>query len=187
MSSYQAITRTVIMLGTIAVGIMAWRVYGPPAEKLAPVINRSVVVVNEWLGRAQPEATVEPLPTPRLRAAEESPSTISLQISSPPLRVDADVEQASHSEPLPSRPLESQLAADAGNAQIEDLLAQLKRLGAKETSLQPWGNAGKAFRFQCRLASAENPTIERHFDAIEGDPRAAVEKVLESVRRQLGQ
>jgi hypothetical protein len=185
MSSYQAITRTVIMLGTIAVGIMAWRVYGPPAEKLAPVINRSVEVVNEWLGRMPSEPAIEPLPAPTLRVAEESPPAISLPIG-PPLRVDADIEPAGHSEPIPPSPLHTRLAADSVNVQIEDLLAQLKRLGAMDTSLQPWGSAGKSYRFQCRLVSAENPTIERHFDAIEADPRAAVEQVLESVRRQLG-
>lgn len=184
MSSYQAITRTIIMLGTIAVGIMAWRVYGPPAEKLAPIINRSVEVANELLGRTGTGKPSEHLPAPELSVAKESPPAI-FRPGNPPLRVDTEVEPAGHSEPFVPGPLPSRSLANSNRAQIDDLLAQLKSMGAVDTILQPWGSSGQTYRFQCRVASSEDPAIDRHFDAIDSDPRTAVKRVLESVRQHL--
>ncbi|MEX2171023.1 MAG: hypothetical protein WD851_17015 [Pirellulales bacterium] len=168
MNTYQAVTRTVIMLGTLAVGVMAWLVYGPPPERLAPVVNRAVELVNQTFGRERTEPVAPALPAPQFAAIGDASAT-----RLPPgvaLRVDEEVAPAT-------------FADDSTVESLDKLLDRLHSLGATDAELKPWGSAGQTYRCQCHLAVADNPGLVRHFDAIATDAQAAVEQVLAEVER----
>jgi hypothetical protein len=90
-----------------------------------------------------------------------------------PLRVDPEVAPASFEKVQGEPPATSP----------EDLLARLRSLGAVDAELKPWGATGQTYRCQCRAANPANPTLERHFDAIDSDPRRAIEQVLAEFER----
>jgi hypothetical protein len=172
MNTFQAATRTVIMLGTLAVGIMAWQVYGPPPEQLAPLVNRAIELANESLGREpEPTASGTMPPPPLMPNADSAAAPLP---PAAPLRVDPEVAPASYANEMTQPP-----PAKSTDA----LLARLHSLGALEAELKPWGATGQAYRCQCRAANPANPTLERRFDAIDSDPRRAVEQVLADLQR----
>lgn len=174
MNAYQAITRTIIMLGTLAVGMMAWQVYGPPPERLAPIVNRAMELANQTLGRDEAEPRALEMPPPRLSAIDD-PTVLPLP-ERMPLRVDPEVAPATHTQA-------SHAAETSPQGSVEELLERLRSLGGVDVEMKPWGATGQAYRCQCRVASVENPALERHFDAIATDPRAAIEQVLAEVER----
>jgi hypothetical protein len=172
MNKFQAVSRTVIMLGTLVVGILAWQVYGPPPEKLAPLLNRAVEMANKSLGREPEPPSPETLPPPQLMPMDDSvakPLTPAAQ-----LRVDGEVAPASYASETTHPPA-------ANNT--EALLLHLRSLGALEPELKTWGSSGNSYRCQCRAANPANPTLERHFDAIDDDPQGAVEQVIAQMER----
>lgn len=171
MNTFQAATRTVIMLGTLAVAMMAWQVYGPPPEKLAPILDRAFQLANESLGSEPLAPEPSDMSPPRMEEVYE-PSTGPLPPATP-LRVDSEVAPASFINPPSETP----------SANPEALLARLRSLGAVDAELKPWGATGQTYRCQCRAANPANPTLERHFDAISNDPRGAVEQVLVELER----
>jgi hypothetical protein len=152
---------------------MAWKVYGPPPEQLAPIVNRVVELARQTFGRrgAKPVPNA-PLPQP--------PALSDLAIqgapNSAPLRVDPEVAPAAHVEAAP-------LNEDSRAVTTDELLARLRSLGAVDAELKPWGTAGQTYRCVCRVPSAENPTLERHFDAIATDAKAAVDQVVAEIER----
>jgi hypothetical protein len=174
MNTYLAVTRTIIMLGTITVGAMAWKVYGPPAEQLAPVVNRVVELANQTLGRGavQPKPKSSEPPAPRLVAIRDS--VLEPLPGGAPLRVDREVAPAAHFLDIPTHPTPQTVSTDA-------LLGQLHLLGAVDVELKPWGATGQTYRCACRMASAANPTLERNFDAVATDAKSAVEQVLADI------
>ena len=174
MNTYQAVTRTIIMLGTLAVAVMAWQVYGPPPERLAPFVNRAVELAHQSLGRDKTEPISQELAPPQLSAIDDP-----LALPLPPgtsLRVDSEVAPATYAQ-------ESPTSATSPIESTNELLDRVRTLGAVDAELKPWGATGQTYRCQCRVPSVENPVLERHFDAIATDPRAAVEQVLMEIER----
>jgi hypothetical protein len=58
---------------------------------------------------------------------------------------------------------------------------RLRELGTTFSRLETWGPQGERFRFQCRVATGEDPTEARHFEATDSQPLGAIEKVLAEV------
>jgi hypothetical protein len=172
MNTYLAVTRAIIMFGTITVGAMAWKVYGPPPEQLAPIVNRVVELANQTLGRDAVQPKSSELSAPRLLGISEA--AIEPLPGGVPLRVDPEVAPAAHLLEIPTHP-----AAQVAGADV--LLGRLRSLGAVDVDLKPWGATGQAYRCACRLASPANPTLERNFDAIATDAKSAVEQVLTDI------
>lgn len=172
MNTYLAITRTIIMFGTITVGAMAWKVYGPPPEQLAPIVNRAVELANQTLGRDATSPKSSELSAPRLAAIGDS--VIEPLPGGAPLRVDPEVAPASHFLDIPTHSAPQAANADA-------LLSRLRSLGAVEVEVKPWGATGQTYRCACRMASPSNPTLERNFDAVAANAKSAVEQVLADI------
>jgi hypothetical protein len=174
MNSYFAITRTIIMFGTIMVGAMAWKVYGPPPEQLAPIVDRVAELAAQAVGREQANPSLSGTHPPRQAA---SPSLLPLPApSGASLRVDREVAPATVANQAPPY-------AQPQSARIDELLAPLRSLGVVDAELKPWGATGQTYRCACRVASAENPTLERHFDAVAADAQSAVEQVVGEIEQ----
>jgi hypothetical protein len=173
MNTYLAVTRTIIMLGTLLVGAMAWKVYGPPPEQLAPIVNRVVELASQTFGHEDDESKAFAVPTESL-ALTEAP-TFPMP-SSAPLRLDPEVAPAAYSQGAKAN-------VSAPAASTDELLERLRLLGAVDAELKPWGGSGQTYRCVCRVASSENPTLERHFDAIAADAQSAVEQVESEIER----
>jgi hypothetical protein len=75
-------------------------------------------------------------------------------------------------------PLASAPPRDPRFAAIEE---KLHRLGATYYLLESWGSHRRLYRFQCEMAVDGNPRLNRHFEATDADPRAAMTKVMAEV------
>jgi hypothetical protein len=74
-------------------------------------------------------------------------------------------------------------AADPVDRQYD----RLRHLGATSSRLETWGPQGDRFRFQCRVATGDDPTEARHFEATDSQPLRAIEKVTAQVEDWRGQ
>jgi hypothetical protein len=62
---------------------------------------------------------------------------------------------------------------------------RLRQVGATYYRLETWGQEGRRFRFQCRVAADQTTGWARHFEATDPQPIQAVAKVLASVESWL--
>lgn len=194
----QTFLRLVVMAGTLAVGCMAWRLYGPPAEDVAWLTNRAVELVDRALSdptlqdgpagqeiSAPLEVTTEPAPmasaTPWDGVAPETSQALEAV-------VDPAVTPATNLEPI--EPLEvaddasatspALLASLEGAPASRQLLEELRRLGADDLAVAPWGADGHWCRFKCSLPTPSG--FRRLFDSIQPDPSDALAAVVRDVR-----
>ena len=58
---------------------------------------------------------------------------------------------------------------------------RLRELGATYYLLETWGQDGSLYRFHCKVALSDNPRYNRHFEATDANPMAAMQQVLEQV------
>ncbi|MCA9099649.1 MAG: hypothetical protein R3C10_06290 [Pirellulales bacterium] len=75
----------------------------------------------------------------------------------------------------PAAPLDPQLA--------ERLTGVLRDNGATYYRLERWGDDGRLYRFQCKMAVGGNPQVNRHFEATDADANRAIQRVVENVRQ----
>ncbi len=168
-SSFQTLSRAVIMLGTLVVGGLAWCVYGPPPERLAPILNEASRLVNEALAR-------DGSPTPdtdrdNLTAWDDPQAAFAA--------LDAVVADG---EAWPSAVAPA--IATPSTTSPED---QLRQLGAHEVAVDAWGQSG-LYRCRCVVPVAGSTDFLRNFDAVEPTAEQAIERVASDVRAwQLGQ
>jgi hypothetical protein len=64
---------------------------------------------------------------------------------------------------------------------VSRLLSQLQELGAADAQVMPWGSSGQLYRCCCQAKLAETSPLARHFEAVAGEPTAAVEQVVAKV------
>jgi hypothetical protein len=67
--------------------------------------------------------------------------------------------------------------------QCEELLGQLRQLGASYYALETWGAQGRYFRFQAKVAAGSGASYARHFEAIDPDAEEAMASVVGQVER----
>lgn len=64
---------------------------------------------------------------------------------------------------------------------FRDMEQRLRSLGATYYLLESWGTEGNLYRFHVKMALAGNPNYNRHFEATDADPLAAMHRVLDEV------
>ena len=179
MDTIRAVYRLAVMLGTLVVLGMAFVAYGPPPEKLGPLIdcawNQASESLVEWRkdsrGNKRGDAAELEL-TPLAPAAAPPPTmTVSdrVEIPPPPLFTDA-VDEAN--QPRPSG--------------VQQLLAELNAMGMGEHRLDRFGTTGQLYRFSCRVAYPGQVAMQQHLEAVAATPGEAVANVLrqlEAARR----
>ena len=97
---------------------------------------------------------------------------------------DNQASQVTYLETQP--PLENRsqpLTAENAELWIQD---RLKALGALHYRLQTAGPHGELFRFQCTMASPENPDAAQTFEVIDAQRQRAMQRLLEQVEAWLG-
>jgi hypothetical protein len=118
------------------------------------------------------------------QSAPTAPSAAAGALSNSPLPVTpalitpTPAEKAPDASP-PAAP--STLADGPAQDRVPALLSHLEKLGAAEPKLAAWGDSGHLYRFSCRAALADSPSLTRHFESVAEEPAAAVEQVVAKV------
>lgn len=185
--------RSTIMLGTLIVGGMALYLYGPPPEEAASMLEgaleRGSALIAEFSTNASgPTPTTTRGPAPASLAP--APPTRSLSAQSSWLNAAAPLSPlpntALSNAPLPSMTMRTAAGRRsirlASHAELAPLAAELQRLGATDLDLQPWGDAGSLYRFQCAAPISGGGGFTKHCESIDRSPEAAVLAVLYQVR-----
>jgi hypothetical protein len=205
--SFTTIYRVVVMLAVGAVVVKGWKMYGPTTEQVkAALVNVTEIAESTWKGGSAPSDKTGSSPADKGSVAPPYGNTAQQPASADPARPPAaTLTQSTANVPtsvlpnssMPASPalITPPQAEQAANApapsttssptKTEDrvpvLLSQLKKLGAAETKLAPWGDSGHLYRFSCRAALADSPSLTRHFESVAEEPAAAVEQVVAKV------
>ncbi|QDU91786.1 hypothetical protein Pla175_52170 [Pirellulimonas nuda] len=161
---FQTLARAVIMMGTLVVGALAWCVYGPPPEQLAPLLNKANQLVNQALrGDASGPAGAPHSDT--LAAWDDPEAALKM------LPTDA----------WPSAPELAAAPALAGDPALGAPIRQLEELGAHEVAVDAWGQSG-LYRCRCVVPVAGSVDFLRNFDAVESTADLAAQRVAADIR-----
>lgn len=183
MESFKVVYRAAVMIGTLIVGALAYRVYGPQLEKLAPVLSRAKQVIADSISPSEakgeedsplPAAPMDPL-TPSQPAgfiADEEPQPI----HAPPL-VDPAVKTVGGESAVPLGPQ----SPGSNRSPVAMVVDELKSRGIQRYSFTPWGNNGEYYRFHCAAPLAGGSGFTRHFEAVSADPAEAAQEVLRQI------
>lgn len=203
MPSTTTIYRVVVMIAVGAIVVKGWKLYGPTTEQVkATAVNVVEIAESTWKGQSatgdgQSSSTKAGVAPPYANKTQQA-------LTADPARPAAATLTQSDASPragvlpnatLPSSPAlitpppvaqaPSTQAPAPGSAPAGDrvpvLLSQLEKLGAAETKLAPWGDSGHLYRFSCRAALADSPSLTRHFESVAEEPAAAVEQVVAKV------
>jgi hypothetical protein len=203
METIRSLYRFTVMAATLAIGVMAWRLYGPPASECRRIAARGIEIARSWWSDAPIPASGRANASPRLLPMEPRPAIAGAPLTAPPL--------VAESPNLPPRRPEAvsgltsgavspvadanaavapavELAAGSTSAdsakhgdRLTELFAQLAELDVQEPQLSAWGKGGRFYRFCCRASLQQSPDFTRHFESIADDPHTAVEEVLAEV------
>lgn len=85
-----------------------------------------------------------------------------------------------------SVPARAPVSEEPKDSPFSAMQRRLEDLGAMDYRLQSWGADGCVYRFHCRMAVAEDPDWNRHFEATAGDPLEAITQVVEEIEAWRG-
>jgi hypothetical protein len=185
-SSLVTALRALIMLSVlVALPLAALRGARLP-ERAWKVVEAVQERVGELIGRPAAASETADLPPLDLSlplrhpAQEVAPSAMPEPIVAPlepPRDVSPTHLTAARVEPT-TRPTSS--AGDG--APLRTIQRELRALGATDCVLETWGERGELYRFQADVAVRHDPNFHRNFQALHGDPLAAMREVLAQVR-----
>ncbi len=166
------------MVGTLVLGALAYRAYGPQLEKLAPFVDRAKQLATETFSsedEVQPPAADTAM-APLTPAPPEAFQADAQPLHAPPL-VDSQVHPVGGQQlqPVAPGPIE------ADRSPVALVFDELKNRGISRCSLDPWGDNGEFFRFHCEAPVAGGSGFTRHFEAVSANPAEAAQEVLRQV------
>lgn len=178
MQALQAAYRATVMIGTLVVGALAYRAYGPQLETLTPLVGRLQELAAEvcWPASTTPQApdVSSGLTHPDRFVASASP----LAAIEPPQLLDANVQPAASWDPPPPPATRTTPSAESPVAVV---IRELNERGVSEYSLNKWGSSGEFYRFYCSAPWGDGGRYIRQFEAVAADPAEAAERVLQQV------
>jgi hypothetical protein len=203
MEAIRTLYRFIVMVATVAIVVMGWRLYGPSASQCKELAARGVELAQTWLSGA-PTSNDAAKETPRLRPMEPTRTATGSRQSAPPLLAGATVPPTGGPAALPASAPDladispSRLESTNGAAinpssatatssatergdRLTQLFAQLSELGVQAQQLSPWGKSGQLYRFSCRANLKQGADFTRHFESVATSPSEAVEEVLAQV------
>jgi hypothetical protein len=198
MPSFTTIYRAVVMLGAGAIIFKGWQLYGPSAEQVKSAVVSAVDMAEAaWKGREGAAAETRALsavPPPMAppfanttQLAPPQPEAVSAPLlasaNSGRLPADIGASAAIPAGPEPVAPAAEKVppASNPSDARLQALLSRLAQLGGAEPNLAAWGSSGNLFRFCCRAAIGNSPSLTQHFESVAEEPAAAVEQVVAKV------
>lgn len=180
MESVKIAFRSIIMLGTLVVGALAYKAYGPQIDSMGTRLHNLATDLLER-GHSLP---VEPfVPATALALPPLDPPAEQLaEVAAPPPLFDEHVQPASGEIARVATPSSGIPAAEpAARSTVSEVVEELQQRGVREYSLVPWGSAGEFYRFQCSAAWGTGGRYVQQFEAIADDPAAAAAQVLQQV------
>jgi hypothetical protein len=181
MQSFKTFYRLAVMGVTLAIFVMLWRLYGPPAAQLKSMALRAVEEVENMLRPAaeKPPARSDPKSIPA--DASSAPPLLGLAPGNEAAPAQGSGQSTKQLQAAPLATVSPIAELAGGNSRVESLLARLETLNVQEPQLVAWGSSGKLFRCSCRAAWGQSPEFSRHFESVAAEPEAAVEQVLAQV------
>lgn len=202
MNSLKIAYRTVVMLGTLVVGGLAYRAYEPQIKQLEPVLTRVQELAEEyWNGapagdEANPLTIAEPESFPAGVALEPMErSSTATQASlfddnvQPAARWDGghtesnvvtDSQRHSAGMDAPPKAVSANLPS---NSTVATIVQRLSTRGVTDYSLSPWGSGGGFYRFQCSVPWGLDGRYAKQFESVSAEPADAAREVLAQVER----
>ena len=191
MSSAVVFLRAVIMLACLVALPIAALFYGPLPPSTRVLLDKALQMgeraLNGDASRPQTRLVAAPLfPAPGSAAPAattpvappaSSPQQMAISATDPPA---APVQVQQNAPPTKAAALQRPI----------ELAKHLQTLGASHYALQQWGPGSELYRFTCRVAIADNPGHNRHFEAVGDDAQTAIRDVIarvESWRNQQAQ
>jgi hypothetical protein len=190
MPSITTVYRAIVMIATGVIVVKGWQLYGPSNEQVKTFATAALEKAQEaWNGSTE-NATL-PLTQP-IDPRNGAPPVVTqlpgaamnlAPIASAPQLVpsvksgEGTLFGAGEAAPATSLPFASALEP----AGVTTLLARLQELGGADAQVGPWGSSGELYRCCCRAKLAETSALARHFEAVAGEPTAAVEQVVAKV------
>jgi hypothetical protein len=178
------------MIATGVIVVKGWQLYGPSTEQVTALAAAALEKAQTaWSGAGEqmanaPSSTVDPRSVAPPVVAE-TPAAVPITnpiVSAPqlvPMKQGGSDASMTSSDAAPTTPAPS--GAATGENSVAKLLAQLKELGAANAQLMPWGSSGGLYRCCCQAKCTERAAAARHFEAVAGEPTAAVEQVVAKV------
>ena len=166
------------MIGTLMVGALAYRAYGPEVESIAPLVDRARQVVAEaWspasrTDRLSADSSGSPPPPEEFLV----PVTPLAELNAPELLEDSAVQPAAAIQQ--GAPL---AAANSAVSPVSVVIRELNERGVTEYSLNKWGSTGDFYRFHCSAPWGDDGRYACQFEAVAADPSEAAQQVLEKV------
>lgn len=187
-AAIQALLKLVVMVGIVIVGGMAYHLYGPPAGEASALLDRIVHQARVEIQRLQGPP---PAPTAVAAAPAVAPVTSDLTLPAPAGSPSGEMAPLASLRAEPMAPLAPLPKLEEPSSQpvpesVQQLVAELRELGAEDIQLTPWGAEGAYQRFACCAPVPGESGFVRHFDAIEPSAQLAVTRVFDQVRQWRG-
>lgn len=189
MNSLKIAYRTVIMLGTLVVGGLAYRAYEPQIRQLDPVLTRVQELASEyWSGTDAATEDQQPLAleSPEGFPAGVALSPLALPKEDGPAVYDAQVQPVAKWDEPPA--LSSAGAAPPAmssllpsETSVAAIVQRLSAHGVTDYSLSHWGGGSEFYRFQCSAPWGLDGRYSKQFESVANEPAAAAREVLAQV------
>jgi hypothetical protein len=178
---------------TLAIVVMGWRLYGPPAAQVKSIALRVVEQAADWL---RPEAGNKGQAADKANLPQSEPplqqQVSPLAAASPPLFDKLTPQETPAgglsvltpgplAEKAPPAEVESPASSSPAERRIQTLLARLTALDVQDPQLVPWGGSGQLFRCHCRASWGQSPQFSRIFESVAPEPETAVEQVVAQI------
>jgi len=200
MNSIKIAYRTVIMLGTLVVGGLAYRAYEPQIQQLEPVVTRVQELAEEyWSGETAGEATTGGEQPLALSSPDGFPpggplEPLSEQVEGGHALFDSQVQPAAKWDDPPALSTGTTAQAEqvggtppamssmlSGETSVASIVQRLSAYGVTDYSLSPWGGGSGFYRFQCSAPWGLNGRYAKQFESVAAEPATAAREVLAQV------
>jgi hypothetical protein len=183
--------RAFIMLVFLGTAATTWYSIGPLPDSAQSMVNRLICSAKHWLGWERETGDPWVKSAPRFEPPM-SPQSGSLQTEGFARTISADgtdgKEEIDQKAPRGTRNRTLKYRESTGkyvggeyaDQRLQQMLAQLRRIGAVDYRLEHWGSGG-LFRFSCAMPLVGHQDQSRQFDAIDEDVLCAVNSVLSDV------
>lgn len=187
-AAVQALLKLIVLVGIVVVGGMFFHLYGSEIGVESALLDRIVhdlrVEIQQFQGPQSAPTAAAVMPAPTLISSDLTmPAPASLPVAALAPASNLSAEPMAPLAPLPEL---REPTSQAVPASVQQLVAELRELGAEDIQLTPWGAEGAYHRFACCAPVPGDSGFVRHFDAIEPDAQLAVTRVFDQVRQWRG-
>jgi hypothetical protein len=176
MESLRTLYRASVMIGTLVVGALAYRAYGPELEKLKPLYTRAMEIASEIIS---PDAETDTPLAEGEGGTPPEPFTANATPLQAPVLLDQNVQPAGGA----LEPIAPPLTPDSTESPVAAVVRALNERGVTDYAMTRWGADGTHYRFHCSVPWGEGGLYSQHFEAVAETPADAARQVLDQVNQ----